>query len=149
MFFIQKRGSDQKRVSFWQIIYSKSGPQLRAFGAIRGSSWGITRWIFYTICQGTFHHHDVDKKGYLTKSELRESFRTLGHNPTEQEVWKLLAQVAWIYYIRPGCFMNCSNSGWCGSQWNARFWWVFQSYFTHQARKRSLQGFKLLLESSR
>ena len=46
------------------------------------------------IFKGTFCYHDVEKKGYITKTELRESFRTLGHNPTEQELWKLLAQVA-------------------------------------------------------
>ena len=44
-------------------------------------------------CQDTFDHHDVDNKGFLTKTELRESVRTLGHNPTEQELWRLLAQV--------------------------------------------------------
>ena len=43
--------------------------------------------------QDTFDHHDVDNKGFLTKTELRESVRTLGHNPTEQELWRLLAQV--------------------------------------------------------
>ena len=43
--------------------------------------------------QDTFDHHDGDNKGFLTKTELRESVRTLGHNPTEQELWRLLAQV--------------------------------------------------------
>eukprot|EP00091_Calanus_sinicus_P012370 TRINITY_DN27929_c0_g1_i1.p1 TRINITY_DN27929_c0_g1~~TRINITY_DN27929_c0_g1_i1.p1 ORF type:complete len:159 (-),score=54.35 TRINITY_DN27929_c0_g1_i1:93-569(-) len=40
-----------------------------------------------------FNHHDQGEKGFLTKSELRSCLRTLGHNPTEQEMWRFMAQV--------------------------------------------------------
>ena len=43
--------------------------------------------------QDAFHHHDEDMKGFLTKTELRSCLRTLGHNPTEQEMWRFMAQV--------------------------------------------------------
>jgi len=47
----------------------------------------------YNRLQDAFHHHDQDQKGFLTKPELRDCLRTLGHNPTEQEMWRFMAQV--------------------------------------------------------
>jgi len=47
----------------------------------------------YQRLEDAFSYHDDGKKGYLSKSELRDCLRTLGHNFTEQQVWKLLAQV--------------------------------------------------------
>ena len=37
--------------------------------------------------------NDVGQKGFLTKSELLQAVKCLGHNPTEEETWKLLAKV--------------------------------------------------------
>ena len=38
---------------------------------------------------------------------MRESFRTLGHNPTEQELWKLLAQVVYLYLNLVLLILSC------------------------------------------
>ena len=35
--------------------------------------------------------HDLGGKGYLTKKEFKESVRMMGYNPTEREVWKMMA----------------------------------------------------------
>lgn len=47
----------------------------------------------YQRLEDAFAYHDDGGKGYLSKSELRDCLRTLGHNLTEQQVWKFMAQV--------------------------------------------------------
>ena len=37
--------------------------------------------------------HDRSGRGFLTKDDLLGCLRTLGHNPTERELWSLMAQV--------------------------------------------------------
>ena len=36
---------------------------------------------------------DPQGRGVLTKDDLRSCLRTLGHNPTEQQLWRFMARV--------------------------------------------------------
>eukprot|EP00092_Neocalanus_flemingeri_P032674 GFUD01035539.1.p1 GENE.GFUD01035539.1~~GFUD01035539.1.p1 ORF type:complete len:451 (+),score=169.82 GFUD01035539.1:105-1457(+) len=71
----------------------------------------------YNRLKDAFHHHDQDIKGFLTKGELRSCLRTLGHNPTEQEIWRFMAQVdvdhsGTLDFDEFFCLMSSMMSGW-------------------------------------
>jgi len=47
----------------------------------------------YQRLEDAFVLHDHEGNGFLTKHQLRSCLRMLGHNPTEQEIWRFMAKV--------------------------------------------------------
>jgi len=47
----------------------------------------------YAMLEDAFRLHDTKGNGFLTKDDLRSCLRTMGHNPSEQQLWKFMARV--------------------------------------------------------
>ena len=65
---------------------------------IQTDLFSIATVSLHGLVQETFELCDVGNKGFLTKSEVLESVKCLGHNPNEQEIWEMQAKVKNIYY---------------------------------------------------